>query len=75
MSDEVSRVNELIEELSSEIIRAEPQPSQWSGWMVRLLEKLEFQAAEVDEDRLDGYEEMLEILQEVITERLQGDRW
>ena len=75
MTEDVERLRETLNQLIDDMSDVEPKPSQWSGWIVRLLESLDIKAAEMGKEAGQGYKDMLNLVRGAINQRLEQGRW
>lgn len=75
MTKPVERLEEQLEETVEAIVEVEPHPEQWSGWIVKMLEKLERKTPDLGEEALEEFENGLEILVDTLDDRLDDQRW
>ena len=74
MSD-LNEIRQLLDDTAKDLAQALPEPGEWSGWIVYLLEVLEVAAMDIDPDHPEAFEMSISGIAAEIGGRLQEGRW
>ena len=68
-------LRDILDQSAEEFKRYDPNPLTWGSWVTYLLKQLEQKSMDVNPLYAEMYEDMLQLLQDVLRDRTRSGGW